>query len=159
MWIGARGPRGARIAGRLGAGLLWISRELLAPYLQGLTEGGHDPSLARMGGLVNLFLADDPEAALAELRAHGRRNRDSYRDGGEAARGAPMPRLEVVSPADAARSTARLIGDLPVTDIFCFERIGALDDRLVERHVELLTGEFPALLSAELSTPGRSQPH
>ena len=43
IWIGATGPRGARMAGRLGEGLLWLSSALMAPYVRGLTEGGHDP--------------------------------------------------------------------------------------------------------------------
>ncbi len=150
MWIGGRGPRGARIAGRVGAGFLWIERELLEPYLKGLAQGGHDPSGARMGGLVNLFLADDPEAVLAGIREHGRHNRDTYKRGGGGGGSAPLLRLNVFSPQDAARNIAEAISGLPVTDIFCFERIGAMDDELVDRHVELLTDELPGCLEAEL---------
>jgi alkanesulfonate monooxygenase SsuD/methylene tetrahydromethanopterin reductase-like flavin-dependent oxidoreductase (luciferase family) len=150
LWIGGRGPRGARIAGRVGAGFLWIDRELLDPYLKGLAQSGHDPSSARMGGLVNLFLADDPEAVMARIREHGRRNRETYRRGGEAGGSAPLLRLNVFSPQDAARNIAEAIEGLPVTDIFCFERIGPMDDELVDRHVELLTDELPRFLEAEL---------
>lgn len=152
IWVGGRGPRGARIAGRVGAGFLWIDHELFKPYMAGLAQGGHDPSVARMGGLVNLFLANDPEEVMARIREHGRRNRDTYKRGGEAGGSAPLLRLNVLSPHDAARHIAQAIGDLPVSDIFCFERIGAMDDQLVERHVELLTGELPRCLKAELST-------
>jgi alkanesulfonate monooxygenase SsuD/methylene tetrahydromethanopterin reductase-like flavin-dependent oxidoreductase (luciferase family) len=60
VWIGAIGPRAARMAGRLGEGLLWLSSALLEPYRTGLEEGGHDPSSARMAGLANLIVADDP---------------------------------------------------------------------------------------------------
>ena len=35
-------PRGARAAGRLGTGLLWLDERLLEPYREGLAEGGHD---------------------------------------------------------------------------------------------------------------------
>ncbi len=152
LWIGGRGPRGARIAGRVGAGFLWIDRELLEPYLKGLAQGGHDPSSARMGGLVNLFLADDPEAVMARIREHGRHNRETYKRGGESGGSAPLLRLNVFSPQDAARNIADAIEGLPVTDIFCFERIGAMDDELVDRHIELLTDELPRYLGAELQT-------
>lgn len=43
IWLGYRGPRGAYHAGLLGEGLLRIDEKLLAPYLAGLTAGGHDP--------------------------------------------------------------------------------------------------------------------
>jgi hypothetical protein len=39
VWVGARGPRGARLAGRAGAGLLWIDPDLMKPYLAGLAAG------------------------------------------------------------------------------------------------------------------------
>ena len=39
LWIGGRGPRGARIAGRLGAGFLWIDRELWPTYRGAFTGG------------------------------------------------------------------------------------------------------------------------
>ena len=150
LWIGGRGPRGARIAGRVGAGFLWIDRDLLEPYLKGLAQGGHDPSSARVGGLVNLFLADDPEAVMARIREHGRHNRDTYKRGGTGGAAAPLLRLNVFSPQQAARNIAEAIDGLPVTDIFCFERIGAMEDELVDRHVELLTDELPRCLEAEL---------
>jgi alkanesulfonate monooxygenase SsuD/methylene tetrahydromethanopterin reductase-like flavin-dependent oxidoreductase (luciferase family) len=150
IWIGGRGPRGARIAGRVGAGFLWLDRELLEPYLAGLQKGGHDPSAARVGGLVNVFLADDPEAVMAGIREHGRQNRESYKRGGEAGGSAPLLRLKVAAPEDAARHIAQAIAGLPATDIFCFERIGAMDDELVDRHVELLTDSLPGCLEAEL---------
>ncbi|HTX13115.1 MAG TPA: LLM class flavin-dependent oxidoreductase [Solirubrobacteraceae bacterium] len=150
IWIGGRGPRGARIAGRVGGGFLWIDRDLLEPYMNGLAQGGHDPSVARVGGLVNLFLADDPEEVMARIREHGRHNRDSYKRGGEGGGSAPLLRLNVFSPRDAARCIAQAIEGLPVSDIFCFERIGAMDESVVDRHVELLTDELPRCLEVEL---------
>jgi len=151
LWIGGRGPRGARIAGRVGAGFLWIDNDLLEPYLAGLAQGGHDPRVARVGGLVNLFLADDPEQVMARIREHGRHNRGTYKRGGEGGGSAPLLRLNVLSAQDAARHIARAIDGLPVSDVFCFERIGAIDDQFVDRHVELLTGELPRFLEAEIS--------
>ena len=81
VWVGARGPRGARLAGRTGAGLLWIDRDLFEPYLAGLAQAD-PPALPRVGGLANVFLADDPDRVLAAVREHGRRNRASYEDAG-----------------------------------------------------------------------------
>jgi len=78
LWLGVMGPRGARIAGRLGEGLLWIRPNLMEPYLAGLAEGGHAESDARLGGLLFLVLADDPEAAKARLAPHVLYQRQSY---------------------------------------------------------------------------------
>src|SRR5207248_9758058 len=69
VWVGARGPRGARLAGRTGAGLLWIDRDLFEPYLAGLAQAD-PPALPRVGGLANVFLADDPDRVLAAVREH-----------------------------------------------------------------------------------------
>jgi alkanesulfonate monooxygenase SsuD/methylene tetrahydromethanopterin reductase-like flavin-dependent oxidoreductase (luciferase family) len=150
-WIGGRGPRCARIAGRLGAGLLWLDRELWTIYHETLVAAGHDPGSARVGGLVNLFLADDPEAALTEIREQGRHNRRTY-GRGDSAGGGPLLRLQVLSPADAASQIADAIAGMPVTDIFCFERIGSLEGELVDRHVELLCDALPAALAARLAS-------
>jgi alkanesulfonate monooxygenase SsuD/methylene tetrahydromethanopterin reductase-like flavin-dependent oxidoreductase (luciferase family) len=154
LWIGARGPKGARLAGRLGAGLLWIDRELMDPYTAGLVEGGHAPGSARVCGLANVFLADDPERVHAEVKAAGRAARAaSYR--GEGARPKARPQalldLEIVDPEGAAAHIADRIVGLPVSDVFCFERIGAVSEDLCDRHVELLTDALPALLAAELA--------
>jgi alkanesulfonate monooxygenase SsuD/methylene tetrahydromethanopterin reductase-like flavin-dependent oxidoreductase (luciferase family) len=149
VWVGARGPRGARLAGRTGAGLLWIDPDLMAPYLAGLAEAD-PPALPRVGGLVNVFLADDPDRVRGLIRAHGRRNRASYEDaGGAAGRAAAFPKLYVYTPASAAAFIIRLCAGLPVTDVFCFGDIGGLDDDLVDRHTELAVRELAPLLAAE----------
>src|SRR5690606_34097820 len=70
IWLGYQGPQGARRAGRLGAGLLSLRGELLEPYREGLVEAGHDPALARMGGVLELIVADDPERTAAEIAPH-----------------------------------------------------------------------------------------
>jgi alkanesulfonate monooxygenase SsuD/methylene tetrahydromethanopterin reductase-like flavin-dependent oxidoreductase (luciferase family) len=149
VWVGARGPRGARLAGRTGAGLLWIDPDLMPPYLAGLAEAD-PPALPRVGGLANVFLADDPDRVRGLIREHGRRNRASYEDaGGAAGRAAAFPKLYVYTPASAAAFIIRLCAGLPVTDVFCFGDIGGLDDDLVDRHTELAVRELAPLLAAE----------
>lgn len=148
VWVGARGPRGARIAGRTGAGLLWIDPDLLGPYRAGLAAGGHPATAARMGGLVNVFLADDPDAARERIRPAARSNRSSYagNDRGAATSRAAFPKLTVLTAQDAAAFVADRAAGLPVTDVFCFGDIGGLDPDLVDRHVELVAGTLPRLL-------------
>ncbi|HEX5291406.1 MAG TPA: LLM class flavin-dependent oxidoreductase [Streptosporangiaceae bacterium] len=149
VWVGARGPRGARLAGRTGAGLLWIDRDLMAPYLKGQAESD-PPALPRVGGLVNVFLADDPDRARGLIRENGRRNRASYEDaGGTKSREAAFPKLRILTPAAAAAWVGELCAGLPVTDVFCFGDIGGLPDELVERHTESAVRELAPLLAEE----------
>ncbi|MDD7938432.1 LLM class flavin-dependent oxidoreductase [Actinomycetospora lutea] len=155
-WVGARGPRGARLAGRVGAGLLWLDPALLAPYAEGLAAGGR--TRGRLGGLVNVLLADDPDAAKEEVRAAARRNRASYSGNDDAAANradgpaplrsasggdATFPRLTVRTADDAVAAIreqlAPLVGTYPVTDVFCFADLGGLPADLVDRHLELVT--------------------
>ncbi|MEE1797688.1 LLM class flavin-dependent oxidoreductase [Streptomyces sp. JV176] len=92
MWGGFFGPRGARMAGRLGMGLLHTSAELLDPYRTGLAEGGHDPADARMSGLIPIMLADDPEAAWPRVAPHLAHQRNSYQAAAVVGTGNPPPR-------------------------------------------------------------------
>lgn len=153
LWIGARGPRGAQIAGRLGAGLLWLDHELMPAYREGLEAAGHGPEVARVGGLVNMFLADDPDEARHALRDAGRAARASYagndRAAGTGGRAATFPKVAVLSPGDAVEHVERLTANLPVSDIFCWADIGGLGATrpdLTERHAELVAGELAAAL-------------
>jgi alkanesulfonate monooxygenase SsuD/methylene tetrahydromethanopterin reductase-like flavin-dependent oxidoreductase (luciferase family) len=61
IWGGFFGPRGAALAGRLNVGLLAANHDLLVHYQNGLRDGGHDPSSARMRVNVEIVLSDDPE--------------------------------------------------------------------------------------------------
>jgi alkanesulfonate monooxygenase SsuD/methylene tetrahydromethanopterin reductase-like flavin-dependent oxidoreductase (luciferase family) len=151
LWIGARGPRGAAIAGRTGAGLLWLEHDLLDPYLDGRRTGGHEPATARMGGLANIFLADDPERAREIITPAARRNKSSYSTG-QGTKPANLLRLEVLTPQQAAKRIAETVAGLPVSDVFCFADIGGLADELVDRHVELVSTALPNLLAA--AAPG-----
>jgi alkanesulfonate monooxygenase SsuD/methylene tetrahydromethanopterin reductase-like flavin-dependent oxidoreductase (luciferase family) len=150
-WLGVRGPKGARLAGELGLGLLWLDRELLTPYRAGLEAGGHPEGAARMGGLANILLADDPERTLAEVRAEAKRARDTYKGAKAKGRPSSLPKLNVLTPTDAARWIVEQIQGLPVTDLFCFDRIGGTSEQVANRHVELLAGELTGLVEAELA--------
>ena len=151
VWVGARGPRGARLAGRTGSGLLWIDHDLLEPYLAGLAQAD-SPALPRIGGLANVFLADDPERTRATIRGSGRRNAASYSGADASGKQAAFPRLQVLTPAEAAAHITGLCRGLPVTDVFCFGDIGGLDEGLVQRHTELVTRELGKLLPVEGGT-------
>ena len=172
IWLGGMGSRIARMAGRLGEGLLWLDRALLEPYAEGLEHGGHELETARVGGVVNLILADDPEAAWARIRPHFRYQRDSY--GRYAAGGVkpgmtppatlglgrgsdpadlrgpadqPIPpRFDVVTAKEAIRRLRPWLASMPVTDVFLWESIAGMPEDLACRHVELVATELrPAL--------------
>jgi alkanesulfonate monooxygenase SsuD/methylene tetrahydromethanopterin reductase-like flavin-dependent oxidoreductase (luciferase family) len=165
IWVGATGPRAARLAGRLGEGLLWLSSALLEPYRAGLVEGGHDPSAARMAGLANLILADDPEAAWPRIAPHLAYQRNSYnRYGAEGRTGsgsgpqtldasgdevdvsslrqrvreAIPPHFDVVTAAEAIERLTRWLAPLPASDVYLWESIAGMPDDLSDRHVELV---------------------
>lgn len=158
LWIGARGPRGARIAGRVGAGLLWLDSELMPSYLEGLRVNGREQADARVGGLTNVFLADDPDRAREIIAPAGRRNRSSY-SGGDGGRATNILRLEVRTPEQAAQRIAETTRGLPATDVFCFGDIGGLPDDLVDRHVELVSATLPDLLAECLRDDATKEGH
>jgi alkanesulfonate monooxygenase SsuD/methylene tetrahydromethanopterin reductase-like flavin-dependent oxidoreductase (luciferase family) len=158
LWGGFFGPRGARIAGRLNMGLLAADRRLLAPYRDGLTEGGHDPAAARMRALAPVFVADDPDAAWPLIKPHVEYQWDSYRryDAEGAGQPAPPPadgedlrRREkgrpswfVLTDVSGAVSYLRALSrDLPLDEVYCWGTVAGLDSGLARRHVELLLRE------------------
>jgi alkanesulfonate monooxygenase SsuD/methylene tetrahydromethanopterin reductase-like flavin-dependent oxidoreductase (luciferase family) len=167
LWLGYQGPRGARRAGRLGAALLSVDRALLAPYLDGRREGGHDPGAARMAGLCDIVVADDPDAARARILPHYAHQLNTYRRAAAAGTGRPEPKeitveklrdgiratggipgLSVLTPDDAiAAGRARTAG-LPIEHLYCWSSVAGMDDDLVERHLELwLTRVRPEVAS------------
>jgi alkanesulfonate monooxygenase SsuD/methylene tetrahydromethanopterin reductase-like flavin-dependent oxidoreductase (luciferase family) len=171
VWLGVMGPRGARMAGRLGAGLLWMGDELVEPYERGLREGGHDPAISRRGGLVNFILADDPEAVWPAIKPHIAYQRNSYNRYGiegkadgkagalslsqgpvdvEALRqrtGPPIsPGCDVVVPEEAISRLRDWLEGRPVQDIFLWASIGGMPDDIAARHCELVATKLaPAL--------------
>jgi alkanesulfonate monooxygenase SsuD/methylene tetrahydromethanopterin reductase-like flavin-dependent oxidoreductase (luciferase family) len=157
LWLGYQGPQGARRAGRLGTGLLALNPALLEPYRAGLAEGGHDPAAARMGGLLDIVVADDPEQATERLLPHLAHQVNTYRLGKAAADGRTVAELTVADlrtanglavlrPEEAIREIRARTAGLPVRHVYFWASIAGMPDDLADRHVELLcTVVAPAL--------------
>lgn len=165
LWLGYQGPKGARRAGRLGVGLLRLDRALLDPYVEGLREGGHDPASARVAGVLDLLVADDPDAARERILPHYAHQLNTYRRAAAAGTSRPAPRdvtveklragvdtrgvmpgLAVVDPQTAIDVIRERVEGLPVHHVYCWASIAGMDDDLVDRHLELLlTRVAPAL--------------
>ena len=167
-WGGFFGPRGVRLAGRLGMGLLAAVPELVPAYLAGLEEGGHPVSSARYAQPWNIVLADDPDAGVAaDLRAprvrvglvrpvHGRRaptnrcHRPSIRS--RCAQsvpgwGASGAFFMVLTPAQAADFLRGVVERMPLEETFFWTSIVGMPEDLEERHVELVCTELRPLVA------------
>jgi alkanesulfonate monooxygenase SsuD/methylene tetrahydromethanopterin reductase-like flavin-dependent oxidoreductase (luciferase family) len=162
IWMGVHGPRGGRIAGRLGESLLSFEPKSRAGYARGLAEGGHDLTIARMAAVANMIVSNDPERAWSQIAPHLAYQWQTYarygaegaedigstvagmshdvdpdelRSGGPAM---PPPRFDVVTPEDAAARLAAWVGDLPAVEAFFWISIAAMADELVAEHIDLL---------------------
>jgi alkanesulfonate monooxygenase SsuD/methylene tetrahydromethanopterin reductase-like flavin-dependent oxidoreductase (luciferase family) len=152
IWAGYNMPVGARRAGRLGVGLMSVLRWCLEPYLQGLREGGHDPSTARMGSLQDLIVAEDPERARAALQPHIDYQAAQYAGylGAEVGSGDPSHYL-VLSPGEAIEHLRRLVDGLPVAFVTPWLSVGGMPVEAVREHVTLLMTEVaPAVADVGL---------
>ena len=133
LWAGFQGAVGARRAGRAGAGLLSLDRDLLAPYEQGLGEGGH--ANPRMGGVIELLVSDDPERDRARIAPFREHQQATYRRPGAAAN---TSRLPVLTPEQATQEIRRRTDGLPVEHVYLWLSIAGMPDELVERQLELV---------------------
>jgi len=156
LWLGYQGPQGARRAGRLGVGLLSLDRQLLDPYREGLVEGGHDPASARTGGMLDIVVADDPEATLERILPHFLHQANTYAECAVAGTGveprvltaekamsrsrAPgqIPGLRVLTPDDAATAIREATAGAPVEHVYLWASVAGMPGDVVDRHVELL---------------------
>jgi alkanesulfonate monooxygenase SsuD/methylene tetrahydromethanopterin reductase-like flavin-dependent oxidoreductase (luciferase family) len=173
IWLGYQGPRGARRAGALGVGLLSLDRELYGHYLQGRAEAGASGP-GRVGGVVNLLLARDPERAREQVLPHLAYHLNSYRQAIASGRPGRPPRVlqvdelrqefqatgaargfKVLDARQARAEIAALTGGLPAEHVLFWCRIGGMPESLVAEHLELLFGEVRATLAGE-SAAGRS---
>ncbi len=159
LWFGFGGPQGARLAGRLGGGLLSLSPSLLKPYVEGLEKSGHGADTARMIGGVEYLLADDPEGAWERAKHHVAYRWDSYNrymfEG--TSQPAPPPvdveswretgRFLIGTPEEIASSIKQRVAGLPVEEVYVWTTFPGMPDDLVERHLELSYTRLAPLLA------------
>ncbi len=162
IWLGVHGPRGGRIAGRLGESLLSFQPDSRAGYARGLAEGGHDLAIARMAAVANMIVSEDPDRAWTAIRPHleyqwqtyARYGAEGAEDVGSTVKGIapdidpdelrssgpamPPPHFDVVTPDEAVSRLTAWIGDLPVTEAFFWDSIAGMPDEFVTDHIELL---------------------
>ena len=154
VWLGYQQLIGARKAGRFGAPLLSIRRAVVAAYLEGLAEGGHDLSQARLAGDVDIIVADDPEAAYQRIAPHYLYQINSY----SRAAGRPVHQLEelgdrrgegrarvaihltVLTVDEAIAEVRRRVEGLPVEHVYTWSTVAEMPDDLAARHRELWLG-------------------
>mgnify|MGYP001030714144 CR=1 FL=1 len=158
IWIGAHGPRGARLAGRVGAGLLTLDPRLLEPYAEALAAAGGRREDARMAGPLAWILCDDPERTWAAVRPHAERNWAAYdryaREGREPDGGPTLPRVfdkvdggrrppvKALTVDDAVARLRALAEQAPVEHVFLWERVAGMPEEIAQRHVELVCSEL-----------------
>jgi alkanesulfonate monooxygenase SsuD/methylene tetrahydromethanopterin reductase-like flavin-dependent oxidoreductase (luciferase family) len=164
LWAGYLGPRGAARAGRLGVGLMTLSPDSHPIYVDALEQAGHDPTTARMGGVANMLIADDPDEAFERVLPHRTHQLNSYRLQAAAGtdhtprkltidevreRGSGVIEPLTVLTADQAVEYIRAIcHGLPVTHLWFWASIGGMPDDLVHRQMELLVDEVQPALDA-----------
>ena len=163
LWAGYQGPQGAARAGALGVGLLSLDRTNAAIYADALETNGHGASSARLGGVVDLIVCDDPERTKRRLLPHFVWQRHSYR----AARGleesydemlagiaerldrtGELPGLAVCTAADAIALVRSRTEGLPVHHVYLWASLAGMPDDLVDRHVELICGDVRTALQS-----------
>lgn len=171
IWMGYQGEQGARRAGRMGMGLLSLRPELLAPYYLGLDEGGHDRSVARLGGVVDIVLADDPERVAAIVAPHYAHQLNTYKRA-KTPTGTPFapltehdvlatlthlssPGLKVLDPGQASSHIKAITAGLPVAHLYFWASVSAMPEEIVQRHTQLLFSELRRELGRE---PGGNGP-
>jgi alkanesulfonate monooxygenase SsuD/methylene tetrahydromethanopterin reductase-like flavin-dependent oxidoreductase (luciferase family) len=159
IWLGYQGPRGARRAGALGVGLLSLDRELYPHYLQGRADAGLTGT-GRVGGVVNMLLARDPDKALEQVLPHLAYHLNSYRQAMAGGRGRRPPRVleadelrrefqatgvargfKIADAGQACAEVTAITASLPVEHLLFWCRIGGMPDALVTEHLDLLFGE------------------
>lgn len=152
MWLGYQGPRGAERAGKLGAGLLSLNAELISPYRAGLIDGGHGEGTARLGGVMEIIVADDPDKVTRELIPYLAHQVSTYQQGRGSAVGpeeltdefsatldrtGSVPGLKVLTPDAAATEILTRTDGLPVEHVYLWSSLAGMPDHIVERHLEL----------------------
>jgi alkanesulfonate monooxygenase SsuD/methylene tetrahydromethanopterin reductase-like flavin-dependent oxidoreductase (luciferase family) len=164
---GATSIAGARRVGRWGLPLQWIDRDIGEAYLESFPESGQPRERATIDGYINLFVCDDPAATWEAARDHyqyqfGRNIRYGLKsvDAAGNTSDIPLPTMEdierrraegwflLLTPDQAIDEIEKRTRGLPVSGLFCHNRICGMPDELSERHVELMaTAVKPAIQS------------
>jgi alkanesulfonate monooxygenase SsuD/methylene tetrahydromethanopterin reductase-like flavin-dependent oxidoreductase (luciferase family) len=173
LWAGVRGPRGSRLAGRLGMGPLTLPGTEWPSYLTGIGEaGGRDRP--RFGGPLYAMLADDPERTFTSLaprieehwRAYDRHGVEGtvepppaplsaadYRRIGPVAGpvgGAGSRRtigFGVYTPEQAAEALAEVAAGRTPDWVYFPATLGSRFDDIAYRHIELIATRLAPLLA------------
>lgn len=162
LWLGYQGPQGAGRAGRLGVGLLAPDPSLVEPYRAGLRKGGHDPDQARMGGLVPLILAHDPERTAHLLAPHCAHQMQTY---AQARTPHPVPPpdlaavtralrdpagtgLRVVTVDEAQAALAPVLANAPIRHLYFWASVAAMPADAVSEHMTLAFADLAPRLQA-----------
>lgn len=164
IWMGYLGPKGARRAGLIGASLLSADPRNWPAYRDGLQAGGHDVSRARMAGLINAWVSDDPEADWTTVRTHVCRHFDTYAAHRVEGTGKPTPR-----PVDAdclrrsrdiqhgyfwcdhpealREKIINYATGAPVETVLIFASLAGMPEDLVIRHIQTIGGKLAPQLA------------
>lgn len=165
LWAGYLGPQGAARAGRLGVGLLTHDRNSFGIYRDALEASGHGAEAARLAGVVDFLVADDPEEAFERIIPHRTHQLNSYRR--QAALGTGRtPRwltedeiregrgsgvvgaIQILTVDEAVTRINGICDGLPVEHLYVWASIGAMPEDLAERQMQLLTGQVQPALPA-----------
>jgi hypothetical protein len=134
-------------------GLLSLDRALVEPYLEGLSMAGLDSSQARMGGLLEVYVTDDPDRTWQQIAPFVAYRWESYnrhmlqgtsREGSSAGHFDDRATRSnfILGPADfVADEIRRRTAGMPVSDVYAWTDFSGLSDVEIERHIELLVTE------------------
>lgn len=174
LWAGLKGPRGSRLAGRLGLGRLKlgpIASETRPwnEYLAGLAEAGRPQSEARLAGVLQGMLADDPDRAFAELAPRIENHWNAYRSYTAEGSGQPAPEpltaadyrraaqggggaaysWDMFTPETAAQRIREMSGGRKIDTVFFPVNVAGPIGPAAHRHVELLATALRPLIAGD----------
>jgi alkanesulfonate monooxygenase SsuD/methylene tetrahydromethanopterin reductase-like flavin-dependent oxidoreductase (luciferase family) len=164
--LGVLGPRGSRLAGRLGTGLFTLARDHWDDYLGGLDEGGHPRSSAKAAGTLQAVLSDDPERDFARLAPLLEHNSNTYLRSGVEGTDQPMPAFVsaeemvrtdpdrfprgfgILTPEGMAAKVRELAAGRQIDMLYIPAAVSGVIDELAWRNVELAAKELKPQLAA-----------